>query len=156
MLDGYRQSILLMIFKMKLITQGDIDAAEYVIWVTEGSRKDVFVVKDEAVSMRDSLEVDATAAVIPPPKKKVLLLRLSVYHYNFILIVFPIFKAKVEKAPMKRQRSTDDDEFEPEIKIVKEEIKKTKEEPKVCEYRSNEGSAISGVSHHPVTSLSLS
>ena len=135
MLDGYRQSILLMIFKMKLITQGDIDAAEYVIWVTEGSRKDVFVVKDEAVSMRDSLEVDATAAVIPPPKKKVLLLRLSVYHYNFILIVFPILKAKVEKAPMKRQRSTDDDEFEPEIKIVKEEIKKTKEEPKVCKYK---------------------
>ena len=101
--------------------------------MTEGSRKDVFVVKDEAVSMRDSLEVDSTAAVIPPPKKKVLLLRLSVYHYNFILIVFP--KAKVEKAPMKRQRSTDDDEFEPEIKIVKEEIKKTKEEPKVCKYK---------------------
>ena len=117
------------------MTQGNIDAAEYVIWVTEGSRKDVFVVKDEAVSMRDSLEVDSTAAVIPPPKKKVLLLRLSVYHYNFILIAFPIFKAKVEKAPMKRQRSTDDDEFEPEIKIVKEEIKKTKEEPKVCKYK---------------------
>ena len=116
------------------MTQGNIDAAEYVIWVTEGSRKDVFVVKDEAVSMRDSLEVDSTAAVIPPPKKKVLL-RLSVYHYNFILIAFPIFKAKVEKAPMKRQRSTDDDEFEPEIKIVKEEIKKTKEEPKVCKYK---------------------
>ena len=35
---------------------------------------------------------------------------------------------------MKRQRSTDD-EFEPEIKIVKEEIKKTKEEPKVCKYK---------------------
>ena len=53
------------------MTQGNIDAAEYVIWVTEGSRKDVFVVKDEAVSMRDSLEVNSTSAVVPPPKKKV-------------------------------------------------------------------------------------
>lgn len=81
--------------------------------MTENSRKDVFVVKDEAVSMHDSLEVDSKSNLLPESKKKI----------------------KTEKAPLKRRRSAselDDEDFEPERKANKVVIKDvwTKEEPK--------------------------
>ena len=76
--------------------------------MAENSRKDVFVVKDEAVSMHDSLEVDWKSHNLPAKK------------------------IKTEKVPMRRKRSAsalDDEDLEPEIKVIKEEFK-AKKEPK--------------------------
>ena len=68
---------------MRAAAQGESSASGR----PEDSRKDVFVVKDEAVSMRDSLEVDSTAAVIPPPKKKVLLQSIRIISLPDTIII---------------------------------------------------------------------
>ena len=83
--------------------------------MTENSRKDVFVVKDEAVSMHDSLEVDSKSHHLLPAESKKRKM------------------TKTEKAPLKRKRAAsvlDDEDFEPDIKIIKEEPSKAREGPK--------------------------
>ena len=85
--------------------EGDIATSKYVMWVTESKRKDVFVVKDEAVA-HESLEEEFESDVSPQKKS--------------------------EKAPAKRKRSASvlaAEDSEPERKIVVKAPKKVEPLP---------------------------